>query len=332
MDRSRSRVICGCLTGLFLLFAAGAIGPVPAVADPTTQPAPNSSTSYRLGPSEFSLLVSPARLALTEADLHSTQQVTVVNRGQEALTLVVQKRNFTAAADGTPRFDPDAPYAAAAWLSVDPERFSLAPGASRIVSMTIKAPEHPDAGDHQVALVFLAPSQGPEGNIRLNRGVAVPIYITAPGPVDDSVQLVGLNGTKLSVGGNVAVTATLQNTGNTHRDFRGSNALTVISAGHDARFGDFTVPRGAHRVIMTPWRPPLLCVCRPTVTFTNRGGAVQTASMQVVVFPWWLAAALVLGLAIGGVLLIRSRHHRSRPARAAVGVSPPAPVDARGDG
>ncbi len=271
-------------------------------------------------------MVSPARLTISEQDPKSTHQVTVVNRGQSSLPLVVQKRNFTAASDGSLKFDPNAPYAAADWLSVQPSQFDLAPGATQVVSATIATPDQAEPGDHQVALVFLSPSPGAEGNVRVNRGVATPVYVTVPGQTDDSVQLSGLSGAGWSFRGDVDVTATLVNTGNTHRDFRGPDALAVSSAGRSARFADFTVPRGATRVITASFDPPLVCVCRPTVTFRNADGTVQSATLQVVVFPWWLGAAAGLVLALVVFLIIRARRTRVRPARAAGPATPPPAV------
>lgn len=281
-------------------------------ADPagSVRPSPSTSTSYQLTPDAFALTVSPARLTVGQDALGEAQQMTVVNRGQEPVTVTVQKRNFTAGADGALSYRPDAPYGAADWIDVSPGQMTLEPGGSRQVRTTIRVPERPEPGDHQVALVFLTPPAG-SGNIRVNRGIGTPVYITVPGPVDDSVRLNGLSGPRWSWHGQPTLTADLTSTGTVHRDFRGPTALSVGTPQHQSRFADFTISRGADRVVSTTWDAPLVCVCRPSISVANGDEPAQTASARVVVLPWWLAAG-VLAVALLALLLgIRARR-RSR--------------------
>jgi hypothetical protein len=283
-------------------------------------PAPSTSTSYALSPDAFSVTVSPARLVVSQDDLASTQLLTVVNRGQEPVSLTVQKRNFVTSPSGGLSYRPDAPYGAADWVTVAPAVLDLDPGESQQVRATIQVPDKPDVGDHQVALVFLAPSTG-DGNIKVSRGIGAPLYVTVPGPVDDSVRLNGLTGPGWSLRGHPSLTASLTSTGTVHRDFRGTTALSVGTAGRQTRFNDFTVARGADRVVTTTWDAPLVCVCHPSLTVTNAGQAPQTVSTRVVVLPWWLLVGLVLVLAAVAVLVVR---RRSRTARAADQTGPDA--------
>ena len=70
------------------------------------------------------------------------------------------------------------------------------------------------------------------------------------------------------------------------------------SAGSATTFPDFTVMRGATREVSTVWDPPLLCICHPTVTFTNAGGVPQTVSTTVVIFPLDLLGLLIVVFAV----------------------------------
>ena len=175
----------------------------------------------------------------------------------------------------------------------------------------IAPPDSPEPGDHQVALVFLIPGGVSEGNIKINRGIASPAYITVPGTVDDSVSLTGLSAPRFARGGPVMVTATVHNLGTVHRDFRAPASLTVDSAGQKTAFPDFTVPRDATRDISVAWDPPLMCICHPAVHFANTGESMQTQSVRVIIFPWHLLAILA-GVVLLLLLLVRSARRRYR--------------------
>ena len=329
MDLRFSRRVRDGLVGLCVLALAGLAQPLPASAEPTAAPSasagsaaagpvlstptpsPSTSTRHRLIADTFAITVSPARLVVGPDDLGSTQLVTVVNRGREPVSLTVEKRDFVGLPDGGMNYRPDAPYGAAAWVTVSPKVLDLDPGESQQVQATIDVPDQPEVGDHQVALIFLAPSAG-SGNVKVNRGIGAPLYVTVPGPVDDSVRLNGLTGPSWSFRGQPSLTASLTSTGTVHRDFRGPTALSVGTAGHQTRFNDFTVVRGADRVVDVGWDPPLLCVCRPTVTVTNAGQSPQTVSTRVVVLPWWLLAGVGLVLVATSVVLVRRSSRRSR--------------------
>lgn len=321
---------------LCALAVAGAFQPVLASAEPTSsptasasgtgsaatdpvQPSPSTRTSYRHQDSPFSVTVSPARLTVAADALDRTQQLTVVNQGEQTVSLTVQKRNFVAAPDGGLSYRPDAPYGAADWVDVQPTSLTLEPGTSQQVRATFDVPAEPEPGDHQVALVFLAPPAG-SGNVKVNRGIGTPLYVTVPGPVDDSVRLDGLTGPGWSLRGRPTLTVRMSSTGTVHRDFRGATALGVGTPDHPSRFADFTVSRGADRVVSTSWDPPLLCVCRPSVTVVNAGQPPQTVSTRVVVLPWWALAGVVLVVVVGAALLVRRRSYRggSTPGSRAV--------------
>jgi hypothetical protein len=203
---------------------------------------------------------------------------------------------------------------------VSPKQVTLRPGKAQVVTATIKAPKAYEPGDHQMALVFMVPAGKSDKNIRVNRGVGLPIYITAPGPVVDSVALTGLDAPGFVSGGSVPITATVTNHGTVHHDFRAPSPLTVTGAGKAKPFPDFTVPRDSVRDVATTWDPPFLCVCHPTVTMTSADGGVQT--VRVIVFPWqWFAAGV--GAVLLVLLLVRTsrRRYQATVAKAAAALS-----------
>ena len=280
------------------------------VAEPVAEP-PAPSTSYHTLPADFSLAVTPTRVVVGPSEIDSAHRVQVINRGRDPLDVVVQKRNFVGGTDGSLVFRPGAPWAASSWVTVSPASFRLAPGTAQSVTAHIAKPADAEPGDHQVALVFLVPAD-PAGaeNVKINRAIAAPMYITVPGPTDDSARLGGLAAPGFVTDGPVELTATVRNTGTVHHDFRGHARLAVDAAGSPASFPDFTVPRGGTRVVRTMWEPPLLCICHPSVSVTKADGSVETVRTQVIVFPWYLFVVLLLVVVLLVVLDIRRRRRR----------------------
>jgi hypothetical protein len=306
--------------------AALANGSGAQASDPlaTVSGLPTSSTSYGTVPAEFSLTVSPTRLVLGPADTGTASRILVVNRGRSPVSVTVQRRNFTGGTDGALVFRDDAPYAAAGWVTVAPTSFQVLPGGTRVVTAAVAVPAGAEPGDHQVALVFLVPAGRTSGNVKVNRGVATPIYIAVPGASSDAASLSNLAASGFALGGPVTVSATVRDTGTVHRDFRGPTRLALSAAGDPVTFPDFTVLRGSTRDIATTWNPPLMCICHPSVSLVAADGSVQTLRVRVIVFPLHL-----LGIALGVLLVLvlcllwwRRRHHAVTPAVVAVPVGP----------
>jgi hypothetical protein len=274
---------------------------------------PSTSVAYPTVSSPFSLLVSPTRLVVTPADIGRADRILVVNRGQDPVLVTVQKQNFSGGTDGTLAFQQNAPYAAADWIAVRPDRFELAPGATQAVTAAITMPAAPEPGDHQVAIVFLVPAGQNGANVRINRGIAMPVYITVPGPTDDSASVTDLRAPGFVMAGPVDIAAQVRDTGTVHRDFRGGSRLTVDIGGAEVAFPDFTVLRGSTRDVSTTWDPPLMCVCHPTVSIVDSGGVVRTASVRVVVFPLYQLVIVIVILVLL-VLVTRRWYRRHRAA------------------
>lgn len=306
---------CSRLLRRGALLAACALLSVPAAAAGQPADEPPTSTSYPTRAAEFSLAVSPTRLEVDRPGTATTREMLVVNRGEAPADVVAQKRDFTGGRDGSLVFRDSVPYSASSWIGLSPTRFHLEPGIAQTVTVRIVVPSDPEPGDHQVALVFLVPAKAAnDANVRINRAVAAPVYVTVPGAVDDSAKVTGLEAPGFVMSGPVELTAQVRSTGTVHRDFRGTGRLTVDAAGSPVSFPDFTVARGATRDVATTWEPPWLCVCHPTVSLTAADGTVHTASVAVVVFPVpWLIGLVAVVLLVFFVVRRRRRAVEAEP-------------------
>jgi hypothetical protein len=314
----RSAALASCiLIGLI----SGADGAGARTPDPSA-PAPSNSTSYSTLPTTFSLTVSPTRLVVGQSDIASQHRILVVNRGESPVPVTVQKRNFTGSPDGTLQFQAKAPYSASNWVDVRPANFMLAPGRSQWVTATITVPPRPEPGDHQVAFVFLVPAGQSSANVKINRGVATPVYITVPGSSNNAVTVSDLKAPGFSTSGRVTLTAKVHDTGNVHRDFRGTTPLKIGASGAAAVFPDFTVTRGSMRNITTTWQPPMMCICHVQVKIANADGTSHSVTVRVIVFPLPQVLAILGGaLLLGLLVFLLRRRYRGNIRRAAIALN-----------
>jgi hypothetical protein len=298
--------------------ASGSFAP----GNPSVSSMPASAT-----PPAFSLTVSPTRLVVGQADIGVSQKIQVTNNGKSSESVNVEKRNFTGGSDGSLVFQETAPYSASDWVTVDPGSFEIAPGATQEVTASITVPSAPEPGDHQVALVFLVPAGQTTANIKINRGIGTPVYITVAGVTNDSTSLSDLSAKGFATGGPVKITAKIHDTGTVHRDFRGATPLKISASGTAAAFPDFTVMRGATREISTTWDPPLMCICHPSVSVVNADGTRHSMTVRIIVLPLpglGIIAGAALMLAIGGWLA--RRQYRASVNKAAVRLNRPVSV------
>jgi hypothetical protein len=312
IDRRRlGRSVLVCVAA-----AAWVLGPaLPGSAAPA-----GGTAQARDAAPAFSLNVSPTRLALPPDQLNRIQRFRVSNQGRLPMDVVVEKSAFTPAADGSLLFQrAPAPYSAVNWISVSPAHLRLAPGTAGFVSVRISVPAAPEPGDHQVALLFMVPAGNAGNNIRLNRGIGTPIYITVPGPTVNTTTVGGLRVSGFAISGPITFHATVRDAGTVHRDFRGPGRLTVAVGGSRVGFPDFTVLRNSSRDVTVSWRhPPWMCVCHARIAIADAGGVRSTVAATIVIVP---VRQLAIGLAavVAGVLaaVVVRRRYRTQVQAAA---------------
>ncbi len=224
--------------------------------------------------------------------------------------VTVSKRDFVANQSGNMVFQAGAPYSASTWVTTTPDHFTLPPHVSQKVLVHVTIPDRPEPGDHQVALVFLVPAGTDANNIRVNRGIGAPVLIAVPGAITDATVVSGLAGPRFALTGPVQFTATIQDAGTIHRDFRGDgHRLTVDVAGQHVEFPDFTILRDSQRDVVTQWKnPPFACICHATISISGANG-VTRQTVTVVIFPLHLVG---IGVAVLLALLFITRIARRR--------------------
>jgi hypothetical protein len=260
----------------------------------------------------FSLTLAPTRLIVPATGQPSTQIITLTNDGASMVPVTALRYDFNQAPDGAIQFVPARPRSAASWLTVTPTTFVIAPGHRQQIRVRIAIPPNPDPGEHQVGLVFSVPSGKTDNNIAVNRGVGTQLLISVPGPVVHGTTLTRLNVPRFVDGRSVQLTATIHNTGTMHSDYLGAAPLQATIQGTQLAFPDFTVLRGATRIIGSRAQHlPLICVCRVTVTTDDGIGGATSLSRRFIVFPLRAAIGMLL-LTIALIVLLRRRRIRHR--------------------
>ncbi|MDN3358964.1 hypothetical protein [Actinomadura sp. DC4] len=246
----------------------------------------------------FSFQVTPTRLVIPAGAATATQKFVVTNGGRLPFMVNVQKADFTAMEDGALNFKPDAPYAASGWARITPTHFLIKPGTSQNVTFHISRPDRAEPGDHQLALIFKVPAGRNAANIRINRGIATPVFMAVPGSADRTVEVTPLRAPGFATHGPIYLSTRVHDSGTVHRDFRGKGKMHVEVGGGRVSFPDFTVMRDSTREVTARWNPPLMCVCHATLSVPGSNAKASPAAVQIIIFPVHLAAALF------GVLMI----------------------------
>jgi hypothetical protein len=260
----------------------------------------------------FSLTVSPSRLVVPADQITRPRQLVLTNRGRSPLDVVARMATITAGPDGRLVLQLTAATPAVQWMTVVPDHFRLAAGRSQRVRLAITVPAGADPGERELVAIFSVPA--PKGaGIGVSGAVGATVYVTAPGPVVDSVEISGLRAPGFAVGGPLVISATVRNAGTVHRDLVGGDRLQLRAAGATLPFADFTVLRGSSRRVGLRWSdPPLWCICRLSVAVNNPGGASQmTATVVILPLPL-MGAGAAGGVALGGAGWLAWRRARRR--------------------
>ena len=301
------------LLGLFYLYSTGAITQaLPKGLRPPATPSVPPDTGAR-----FSLTVSPGRVVIPQGATHQETSFEVSNSGSENLDLVVATSELMQRPDGSVIFNRATPGSAASWVVATPRTFSLGPGQSQVVKVTIDIPAQPDPGDHQVGLTFLVPIKGSGGTVNINRGIGTELLIAVPGPIVHRVLLPSLTAPWFSDGGPVPLTLTVSNQGTVHEDYYAPNGVLGSANAGQVAFPDFSVLRQTTRTVEGQWvNPPLLCWCAVRAYGDNGNGTTVAVSTRVLVFPFRLLIGMIVAMV--GLYLARSEmRNRRRAARAA---------------
>lgn len=235
--------------------------------------------------------------------------------GSQSFRMVVQGISSSNEVGGL-NFLPVSSADLSGWMSVSPEDFTLAPGQSKDVTVTVKVPASAAPGGHY-ATVF-AQSGGPQtGGAQISSMVGSAFLVRVSGRVVESADVVEFSTAQARVipGQPIEFTVRAKNTGNTHIRPQGTievfngdikvdeiavnpEGLTVLP-GAVRKFevqSNKTLPAGRYRAQMTMVYGAGQSISVPAVSFMVVGemSIATVVAIVLAIFVLILAAALLV--------------------------------------
>jgi hypothetical protein len=167
------------------------------------------------------LIASPAHVDLAGS---ARSVVTVTNTGSETAVVDVLRAGYALDLRGRPRVT----RRRASWLAVVPAKLTLAPGASRSITVVSKLPRRAQPGDHLELVLFTThalPGRGLPVRVRLG----VVVVVRAPGKIVHRLDLAGVRVRR--AGGRPVVRLRFANRGNVIESLRPVCSRVVIRHG-----------------------------------------------------------------------------------------------------
>jgi hypothetical protein len=199
------------------------------------------STVYHLSPKvsfaqiDNGLSVAYPRLEgiIVEPGGVSTKEIKVRNESKELKTIDVYYRDFVVNDNkGTPTFLDDIDnnnnrWAASSWLQASESHFSLKPGETKSLWLTIMPPVNALPGGHYAGVFYQPNSNGTLNStgVSIQMDVGTLVYITIPGEITQKASIQSFSAPKFSEFGPIDFKTTIKNSSDIHIKPKG--AITV---------------------------------------------------------------------------------------------------------
>ncbi|MCZ3366937.1 MULTISPECIES: hypothetical protein [Methanobacterium] len=237
-----------------------------------------------------------------------TGQVTVTNIGDVPMNVTVNKKRLLM--DSIHLLYSDGGIAT--WISVNPTNFTLAPGASKVVSFTVKAPSTINYSDAEGALIIGGlPIQSQNNNnstfssLAIKQGIELVIKIIAglPGPIIESIQMLQHSAPTILLSYMPGdFTYQLNNNGTVVANMNGSIEINGLLSKHNVPINGSVYPEDNY-TLTAQWTPGFADFGLYSAdTNINYGRYQQDKLLQVhdtiLVIPVWLILIIILAVAI----------------------------------
>jgi hypothetical protein len=221
-----------------------------------------------IGVAALALLISPAlaQIAISPGSMdmlvpegqHTLPSITVSNDSDKPMDFEVKLAGYGQGTSGsTEVLEPDTnPLSAVSYISFAPAEFSLEPGESQEIGLTVSIPQGIDGGRYAVVLVIGTPG-GDEPITTISRmGILVKLTIAGSDLIQQgSIEFIGSE--PVESGEPIPIKVTYANEGNVHCRVQGS--LTIFDAQGDvldvARTSWAVVIPGYSRELVAEWIP-----------------------------------------------------------------------------
>jgi hypothetical protein len=185
--------------------------------------------SLGLTPMKLQLSVTPGKT--------STKAIEIYNRGDEPAIIKVYVQDWVVRTNGEMAFLPARTLknSASSWVDLSHTQFSLYPGESRLVRMSVTVPEDVQ-GTHWCIVFFEGIRQKPNTPLGVGVGgrLGTTLYVTASGTENRAATITALSATRGETGKGADFATTFANLGNVH--FYPEGMFRVVSKEGDHIF------------------------------------------------------------------------------------------------
>lgn len=278
-------------------------------AGATAQVAESQKTPLQSG-----LSVSPA---ITEHTLKPGETkgftVTVRNITQLPLPVTTVAKSFSPLEDIAKDLSNKNTFDASAWFKIDEPDFILQPGSTRIVHLTVTAPQTAEPGGHYATIYFkpMIPADALRPETAFLRGeVGVLAFMIVPGRIDENMSLQPVKSKRFQQSGPITFTGKFINEGNVHMLPSGSVTVTDWKGRVAATLPlppMIVLPSTARSFTMT-WdkgKPFGRYTAKAVITY---GSATETLSSTTSFWVFPISLVLIVGTSLGIMLFIVLRH------------------------
>lgn len=268
----------------------------------TNASAQSSSTTISISPPVFELSANPGE--------QITNSIRVSNLSDDAQTIFVDKRNFTALGEegAVDLTEDDTPYSLASWIAVDRDGVTIPAQESEVFDFTISVPANAEPGGHFGSIVFKTePGELPEGEAgaAVGQEVGALLLVRIAGDIDEQAGVASFDvAGGLHEKGPITFETRIENTGNVHVKPRGMITINNMFGREVATvpLDERNVLPDAIRKVDTVWDDSSLRFGRYTADLSmvyGADGSLVKASTSVFIVPYklLLGSAAVLGLA-----------------------------------
>lgn len=252
----------------------------------------------------------PSQEATVDPGKTITIKAMIRNRSNSTLPIQARVEDFTAKGDqGQVELNSNSPYSIASWTKLTPNTFQLAPGESKEVTATIKAPKDAAGGRFGSFVFSVKPDDVQGGAAAVAQEIASLFLVRVNGPVDEKLNIQSMSAPVFSEFGPIQFDLNFKNNGNVHVKTFGLINVTDMFGN---KVADIVVPGTnvfpqADRIVHAQLNKQFLIGKYKAMAIMYYGSSNQsmTSTTSFYVFPVRIAVIVLVVLA--ALFLMRKR-------------------------
>jgi hypothetical protein len=273
--------------------------------------------------SALGLSAIPPRLEITAKPGEVvTKELKLRNEAATTRTITTNVKDFIVSdTDGTPTqvdsADIDNRWAASDWVHLSPTSFSLKPGETKGLTVSIIVPEDAAPGGHYAVVLHNPQNEAvlSETGSSIETNVGTLLYITVPGDVRQEARLDKFSAPKFSEFGPIPISTAITNLSDIHIAPKGSIKITNWFGGttSDIPLPTFNIFPYTNRLFDTTLPQKFLFgryKAQLNAAYGTAGGLV-TGVIYFWVIPWRIILLVIISITLIGALfyLLKNTHN-----------------------